>query len=304
MILTSDAGRTHGRPRRATTRSPRVRLLGAGLLVSLVASACSGIEPESSSVTTPPPTTPPALTEQALSARFDRWRAAAGGSLALAWAPVGRPDAVRALGSVTDQQSWSTIKVPVALAAVRAAGGEPGEGVRRDLDLALTVSDNDAARRLWRSLGPTEQAARSVDAVLAQAGDATTRTARDGSSDVSFGLTRWSVPDAARFAAGLPCLAGVAPVWERMGRVDAAQRWGIGRVAGSHLKGGWGPSPHGYLMRQIGVVPLADGSAVAVAVATQPPKDSHPAGAAALDRTVRGLVAALGPADGGRCPAR
>lgn len=265
----------------------------------MVCTGCSGIEREQPAANaTPIPTTPAPVTAAALSTEFEALRTQAGGRLSIAWAPVGRPDAVQSLGSVADEQAWSTIKAPVAVAALK--GGD-GANLAKDLDLALTISDNDAARRLWRSLGPDAQAGAAVDAVLARAGDRTTRAGQADGKPVSFGLTRWTVPDAARFATGLPCLSEVGPVWKRMGRVADEQRWGLGRVGGAHFKGGWGPSPNGYLMRQVGVLPRADGSQVAVAIATQPPGDSHEAGAAALDGLTRWFDGEIGPSDGGRC---
>ena len=72
------------------------------------------------------------------------------------------------VGSLTSGAAWSTIKVPLAIAALTAAAEDL-------VERAITESDNDAARALWKSLGPPAAAAAAVERVLASAGDPDTR---------------------------------------------------------------------------------------------------------------------------------
>ena len=74
------------------------------------------------------------------------------------------------------------------------------------------------------------------------------------------------------------------PIFTLMGRVEAVQRWGIGTIAGSRFKGGWGPSPTGaYLVRQIGIITTPNGM-IAVALAAQPASGTYDDGTADLPR--------------------
>ncbi len=229
-------------------------------------------------------------------------RARYGDSLAVAWGPVGDPSAVRAVGATRDIEGWSTMKVPIAVAVSQQADGEPSGAQLRQLQQSLTVSDNDAAIAMWDSLSdPVAQ----VRAVLRAAGDERTVPLRgqDGRT-TSFGLTAWRVDDSARYATGLPCSDDADPVLEALGRITPEHQWGLGTVADARFKGGWGISPHGYLARQLGVVPRRDGSQVAIALAAQPQAGTHEAATAAISEATKVLVSLLGEDDGGRCPSR
>jgi Beta-lactamase enzyme family len=169
------------------------------------------------------------------------------------------------LGTWSSGVAWSTSKVPLVIAALRA-------GVGTDELAALTIaqSDNAAAEELWSRLGDPADAARQVDAVIREAGDATTmvelRRLREGYTP--FGQTRWSLIDQARFAAGLTQVASGAQVVDLMGGLCTEHRWGLA-AKGFAAKGGWGPGlGEDYLVRQFGVVPAGSGS-VGVAVAAE-----------------------------------
>lgn len=221
------------------------------------------------------------------------------GDLSVAWAPVGRPDLVQVVGSTRDVEAWSTIKVPISLAVSQAADGQPSPSTSKRMRLSLTHSDNAASAALWRSLGDPDA---RVEAVLAATGDPTTRPGRSAAGKaIAFGLTPWQPDDSARFAAMLPCARHADPVLTLMGYVIPDHSWGLGTIADARFKGGWGPSPHGYLARQIGVVPRADGRAVAVALATQPKTGGHEEATATLTDATRILVSLLSAEDGGVC---
>ena len=125
----------------------------------------------------------------------------------------------------------------------------------------ITESDNPASEALWSQLGEPADAARQVQAVIAEAGDADTvvesRRLRHGFTP--FGQTQWSLVGQARFAARLPSLVEAESVIALMHRLTAAQRWGLA-AKGFAAKGGWGPGVHGdYLVRQFAVIPSSSG---------------------------------------------
>lgn len=228
----------------------------------------------------------------AASADFERLAASLPGDEGLAVALVGGEGAVEQLGSLTGGVAWSTGKVPIAMAAIQA--GVEGEN---DLSGAITVSDNDAAQRLWDALGGGQTAASAANEQLRAAGDQNTSiqpsALRDGFT--AFGQTDWSLGDQAQFMSGMSCTDHGSQVLELMERTVSAQRWGIGTVDDdAPLKGGWGPGSEpgaagDYLDRQMGIVSI-DGVSLAVAIATTPADGSHETGTSNLSEMAEWLV--------------
>ena len=99
-----------------------------------------------------------------------------GGVVGIAVAPVGESvggdPAVQVAGAWSTGAAWSTIKVPLAIAALNESGD--GGGLESAASAAITVSDNAAAEQLWASLGSPEEAALAVEGVLQQFGDLST----------------------------------------------------------------------------------------------------------------------------------
>ena len=221
----------------------------------------------------------------------------------VAFAPVGRPRTPTVVGTDPGLPAWSTMKVPIVLAALRTPSRGSDQVLRRDADAAITASDNDAAAELWSSLGPPPRAARRTEAVLRGAGDRRTRVESrvlvPGFS--AFGQTRWAVADQARFTSGLPCLADADEVLPLMGRVRTDQRWGLGTVRRARFKGGWGPTPQGYVARQLGIVP-ARGGRTAVALAVRLPGGTHEEATAILGDLARVLTDHRTDLPSGTCP--
>lgn len=187
---------------------------------------------------------------------------------------------VIAAGDDSASPAWSTIKVPLAIAALRADPALAGTA-----SAAIRVSDNAAAEVLWESA-----TADSVDAVLAegQAGTVVNRQVLRPEFSI-FGQTPWAPGDQARFAAHLPCLSGAEPVLADMGMVDPGQSWGLGTVEGARFKGGWGPDPEGrYTARQFGLLPSAEGD-VAVALTVSPESGTFEDAQAMATRVVEKL---------------
>lgn len=222
-----------------------------------------------------------------------------GGELRTGGSLAGRQDA----SDPAVTAAWSTIKVPLAVAALR---GDPG--LTAQMQQAVTASDNAAADALWSSLGTPEQAASAVQGVLAEAGDTqTTVPAEKRRAEFStFGQTDWTLEAQTTFARGLQCLDGAGPVLDAMGQVVAGQDYGLGRFDGALFKGGWGPSDDGsYLVRQFGLVPADDGTLVPVAVSATAADGSYESAQGVLDRVVDELhdtvTGAHGVPDGGDC---
>ncbi|MFE0749663.1 hypothetical protein [Gordonia sp. NPDC058843] len=264
-------------------------------------------DPSASTPAGPGPSAPnssasPPASYGGLAASFRTMAASTGLTVGIAIAPVGG-SAVPALtlGDETPRVAWSTIKVPLAVAAERANGPSPAARA------AIVDSDNASAESLWSSLGGGQAAADSVTAVLRDGGDTTTvvpATQRRAGFTV-FGQTVWSLPDAATFTAGLPCLPGARNVVALMGRVAGNQQWGIEIMPAPRataVKGGWGPGvADGYLVRQIGIVTFRDGQRAAVAMSAV--GGSMSGGIAALNSAANWLDANLVRLPRGRCPA-
>lgn len=216
----------------------------------------------------------------------------------MAWSPVGTKGAVRVVGDAQPLVAWSTIKVPLALAVVRSGHGQQ---MGPDIDRALTASDNEAAGRLWADLGGGHRAATAVEVQLERGRDRRTgvppRVTVPGYSP--FGQSTWRLTDQTRFTAALPCLAGSTSITQAMGRVADGQRWGLGGIDGARYKGGWGPTPGGYVVRQLGIVTGAKG---ATAVTLQVRTGNHQEGTAVADELVEALRSHRGDLPTGRCP--
>jgi hypothetical protein len=192
------------------------------------------------------------------------------------------------LGRWSSGVAWSTIKVPLAIAALRRDRAR-AEGL---VVKAITSSDNRASERLWSLLGSPADAARRVQTVVNECGDADTvvesRRLRRGYT--AFGQTQWPLVRQARFAARLPLIDDAATVIELMRGLTPAQRWGLA-AKGFAAKGGWGPGVRGdYLVRQFGVIPAGSGQ-VGAALAVQ--AHAFESGVDALNAMTDWLVARL-----------
>ncbi len=187
----------------------------------------------------------------------------------VAIAPVGKSAAAPiVLGRSAPVVAWSTIKVPLAVAAQRANGPTAAE------TNAIINSDNASAEQLWASLGDNATASAAVTGVLREGGDATTvvPSQRLRSGYTIFGQTLWPLSNAATFTAHLPCLPGTEHVVSLMGQVAGNQQWGVEVMAAPKMtavKGGWGPGQTaGYVVRQIGLITYRDSTMTAIAMST------------------------------------
>ncbi|GAB96167.1 hypothetical protein BJY21_003124 [Kineosphaera limosa] len=214
----------------------------------------------------------------------------------IAIVPLGGGPAV-VVGEQTSGVAWSTIKVPIAVAARQQQGWESRARA------AITVSDNNAALALWASLGAGAAAADRVQAVLAAAGDPDTKVQPTvvRAPFTPFGQTQWTVPAQAQAMSGLACQPAAQETVGLMRQVVSGQRWGLGRWQKAPIKGGWGPleSGGGYLVRQMGVIPVNGGEA-AVAMLVRAP-GGFEAGVADLNRMAVWLADQTKELPAGRC---
>lgn len=235
------------------------------------------------SATAPPipplkPSTSPMVPVDDLSADFVSYSAAIPAQVGVV---VVSGSTVRAFGTWSDGPAWSTIKVPLAIAALRAAP----ESASLFVTAAITRSDNVAAESLWSLLGDPPAAARAVGLVLHETGDDATivPSVRERAGFTAFGQTRWPMEAQARFAWALPCVSGSGPVLADMRDIIGDQSWGLAD-AETASKGGWGPGVNGnYLVRQLATLTVADGS-IGVALAAEPEDGTFSSGVAAMNR--------------------
>ncbi|GAA4665912.1 hypothetical protein GCM10023197_21200 [Gordonia humi] len=219
--------------------------------------------------------------------------AAIPGRIGLSITPVGGDEAMN-FGTVRTARAWSTLKVPVSIAAERANGKK----VVADIRPAIRASDNDAAERLWASMDDDKTAVADVTAVLREGHDSVTRIRSSLSRPSSYpGATNWTLEQQSVFGAHLPCLPDSSRVLGYMRTVESNQQWGVKtmrkRGVTTAVKGGWGPvndATGKYVVRQLGVVTTPRG-AFAVSMAALPSSGSFEDGIAMLNR-VGGWVGA------------
>ncbi len=188
---------------------------------------------------------------------FDELARTVPATIGIAIARPGRSE-VRSLGRWSAGVAWSTIKVPLAIAALRSDRSRAQGLVVK----AITESDNSAAEALWSQLGEPFEAARQVQGIIAESGDTDTlvQSQRIRPGFTAFGQTQWTLGRQARFAAQLPSISGADAVVDLMRDLVAGQRWGLA-AKGLAAKGGWGPGrpANTYLVRQFGVLPTDSG---------------------------------------------
>lgn len=171
-------------------------------------------------VAPPPPAlpTPVPVPDDDLIASFSALAETIGGSVGVA---VSNGVQTWTFGADTTGPAWSTIKVPLAIAAQRSLG----DTVQPLAARAIEQSDNAAAEELWSMLEGGTTAAAAVETVLRETGDPSTvvQPERVRAGFTPFGQTEWSTEMQARFAARLPCVAGSAAVVEMMRNVGGGQ---------------------------------------------------------------------------------
>ena len=201
----------------------------------------------------------------ALEASFERLAATVPATIGMAIAGPGRAE-TRSFGRWRNGVAWSTIKVPLAIAALRRDRPRTQELAVK----AITESDNAASEKLWSLLGAPAEAAQRLQAVIEESGNTATvvESQRIRPGFTAFGQTQWALVDQAHFASYLPAIPDAAGVVDLMHRLVPEHRWGLA-AKGVAAKGGWGPgADDGYLVRQFGFVPMQFGD-LGVALAAE-----------------------------------
>jgi hypothetical protein len=169
----------------------------------------------------------------------------------------GRTDATISVGGgVPSYDAWSTIKIPLAMAALRRSTSATTKG---RVERALRNSDNTAAAQLWAQLGGGRTAARRVDAVLRDYGDTATRTqSRATPGRSAYGRTRWYTKAQSRFMSRIACNREGGFIRHQLARTTAGP-WGLMTFKRPLNKNGYGPVSGRYLVRQTALVLGSDG---------------------------------------------
>ena len=161
-----------------------------------------------------------------------------------------------AAGDKGEGPVWSTIKVPIAIAALK-------DGADKSLvDLAIKESDNDAAFALWSQVQWREGSAENaVKALLDDYGS------HANIHDSAFGYSTWLLKDQAVFGAELPCIPEADYVHKGLKDIVSWQRVGLSAQPRTRAKSGWGldEEENEYTYRQFGVHEV-DGKRVGVAL--------------------------------------
>ncbi|OEY07585.1 hypothetical protein A0K93_06020 [Corynebacterium sp. BCW_4722] len=186
-------------------------------------------------------------------------------------------------GSLSWLPAWSTMKVPIAMAAAEHCEAYDDDTIEQLTTAAIEWSDNDAARALWDCMGTDDEASALVAAEVAKAG---TRVAVRG----AFGTTRWSFAGQARYAHYLSQVDEDNAVVAAMHHIAEDQAYGLGHIKGVPFKGGWSDfEPDGsWHTRQFGWLEL-DGVRYGVAVGARSEAGSYGDTMDALDAVAEEL---------------
>lgn len=220
--------------------------LGVSLLAALTlftVSACSS-EPETGTASVPA-TASPAPNPDSVRTQLDR---AVDKTARKYHAKVGvaisAGDDTIAVGDKGKGPVWSTIKVPIAIAALK-------DGADKSLvDLAIKESDNDAAYSLWSQVQWHEGSAdKAVEEMLEDYGS------HADIHNTAFGYSTWSLKDQAVFGAELPCIEEADYVHKVLKDIVSWQKIGLSKEERTRAKSGWGldEDENEYTYRQFGV---------------------------------------------------
>lgn len=211
------------------------------------------------------------------------------------------------LGADTPAHGWSTTKIPVLVALLRARGStglNPAE--QHWAQLAVTESDNQSILDLFGDLetlkGGLASASKYVQELFRRSGDGRTVVATappPPGAVTTFGQTEWTPGDADRFFRALAdgCLlprSQTTYVLGLMQHIIPSESWGLGAAdfrAPVAFKGGWGPERSGYLVRQSGIIDPGSNRGVAVSIIARPPagEDSFGVGTQIVTETAQWL---------------
>ena len=216
---------------------------------------------------------------------------------------------VKKYGSYKGGRAWSTIKVPLAIAAIQENastgqvtdpyGGRCNHTLDSAVTAAITKSDNCAAWWLWVALGGDgSSAAGKVTAVIKAGGDSSTSVVGNGDGhSLTSGKTTWTLKNQALFAANMASISKSSDVLKAMKKHNATDgSHGLASNYTSMIKGGWG-SADGAATRQFGLIKLKNKKCTAVAIGT-----NQGSSFSILDKIVKVLLNHEDDLPSGKCP--
>ena len=186
-------------------------------------------------------------------------------------------------GILRDGPALATVDVPMAMAIV-AGENQP---LDREYVFNRALADDSAAAdaALWAFLGDPAEAAERTTELLRAYGDWATRVPAEhpDSPGAPYLYTEWSLDDQAHLMGALACdIDKSFPVLSKLND-PTDQMWGLQTIPLSYSKGAWARLPNGRLLvRQFGLLKLADGTQVAIAMAASSRSEDPSAGRAAI----------------------
>jgi hypothetical protein len=207
--------------------------------------------------------------------------------IAVAVQPLG-DGRMQVFGGNPEMLAMSTSKIFVLASLLADKGGVQNfSSEQRSLaQTAVTESDNDSILALFSDLeadqGGLDGASGYATDLLHKAGDDTVTVSTGpipAGYATTFGQTPWTPAQEVTFFRSLAngCLipsADVDYVLGLMGQIIPSERWGLGSAGFDEVafKGGWGPLPDGYGVRQTGIIGEGE-QAVVVSIAADPATD-------------------------------
>lgn len=260
------------------------RYLWSALMVVTLTGCTSPSVNEAASQPTPTPTPPDLTTE--LKKLVEATEEEFGGEVGVA---IDTGHGSFQAGDHGEGSAWSTIKVPIAIAADREE-----VATQDNIKASIKVSDNPAAAGLWVALGDKRTAASKVEELLEEYDStADVTTIIETYSGAPFGNSIWPVTEQATFATHLPCMEGAENTYSAMADIAAWQMDGLGNVDGARFKGGWSRElidDHTYTYRQFGTIPVGGKGVIGVAIIAYPEDGDHDTAAEMLGALAEGIA--------------
>jgi hypothetical protein len=300
VVVVHVTAKTHNTPPNAPAQREYPAAPGAPSLKSVQA-ALARIDPKHHASANATPGAAGSILASSATDSFQQLAASLPGRIELAVTPLGSGSS-EVLGNDEAAHGWSTTKVPVLVALLRARGsGGLTSQEQSWAQAAITESDNQSVLDLFGDLerlkGGLGGASEYIDSVLRTSGDQETVVATappPAGAVTTFGQTEWSPGEAVKFfrALDLGCLlpsSQTSYVLGLMRNIEPSESWGLGSAGFGSVafKGGWGPESGGYLVRQSGIIDPGSLSGAAVAIVASAP--SFSAGTDMLTRTASWL---------------
>jgi hypothetical protein len=216
---------------------------------------------------------------------------------------------MQTFGGSPAMPAMSTSKIFVLTSLLADKGGVQNFSAEQKslAQTAITESDNDSILALFSDLeadqGGLTGASDYATSLLHRAGDDATTVSTGpipAGYATTFGQTPWTPAQEVTFFRALAsgCLIGSADtqyVLGLMGQIIPSESWGLGSAGFGHVafKGGWGPLPDGYGVRQTGIIGTGD-HAVVVSIAADP-ATSFTTGQSVLDQIATWLHTEIRP---------